>query len=83
MAIVFDQFLLRRVHGRIGMRCGQKNDVFPDLAHLAGFALDGPMSGEKEDPVQGNYADRHEGPAAAVHVFVIQRNDHGVASTSR
>ena len=83
MAKVFDQFLFRRAHGSIGMRCSQENDVLLDLAHLAGFALDGPMRGEKEDRVQGNYGESHVGPAAAVHVFMIQRNDHGDASTSR
>src|SRR5579872_1416446 len=62
------------------MRGGQKNDVLLDFAHLAGFAVDGPMRSEKEDRIQGDYGNRHVGPAAAVHVFMIQRNDHGGVS---
>src|ERR1700736_3227836 len=62
------------------MRSSQKNDVLLDLAHLVGLALDGPVRGEKDDRVQGNYGNRHVGPAAAAHVFMIQRNDHGGAS---
>src|SRR5690349_17374193 len=77
-----DQFLFGGVHGSIGMRGGEKKNVFPDLTHVVNFAFDGPMGGEKDERVQGDDADRHVWPAAAMHVFVVQGNDHRGASTT-
>jgi hypothetical protein len=58
----------------------QKKDVLANLAHLLGLAVDGRIRGKKGDRVQGNNPDGHVGPAAPLHVFMIQRNDHGDAS---
>src|SRR5580700_5056063 len=80
MAEALDQFLLRSVHGGFGMRRRQKKDVLPNLAHLLGFTINRRIRGKKGDRVQGNNPDGHVGPAAPLHVFMIQRNDHGDAS---
>src|ERR1700731_409108 len=58
----------------------QKKDVLPNLAHLLGFTVDGRMRGKEGDRVQGDDPDGHVGPAAPLHVFMIQRNDHGDTS---
>src|ERR1700752_1789475 len=58
----------------------QKKDVLPNLAHVLEFSVDGRMRGKKGDRVQRYDHDGHVGPAAPLHVFMIQRNDHGDAS---
>src|SRR5579859_4680357 len=62
------------------MRRRQNKDVLANLAHLLGFTVNRRIRGKKGDRVQDNDPDGHVGPAAPLHVFMIQRNDHGDAS---
>ena len=54
-----------------------------DFAQLARFGFHGPVCGKKEDRIEGDDCNRDVGPAPAVHIFVIERNDHVNASRSK
>src|SRR5712692_9161058 len=81
--ILSNQFFNIRWQGEFGMGCRKEQNVRANFRPLRIFCVDLPASGEENSEIEDNQGDGDHRPAAALHVFMAQRNQHRTSLSDR